>query len=116
MLYNPQHDTPQKTKIKTPRKPSLLYPSLQGLSYLLRHQELWPPKFSWCYASCTQCAMGLANQKWGIGCYTVAMSKALRIHADTAVDLFLSYQESPITPNVIADRIDRYLKDGSHAV
>lgn len=39
-------------------------PSLPGLIYILRNQELWPEKFKWNYAHCGACAMGLAFYSW----------------------------------------------------
>jgi hypothetical protein len=45
---------------------SLDQPSLQALSHILRHRELWPESFVWNYASCQTCAMGLAQLLWSI--------------------------------------------------
>lgn len=39
-------------------------PSLVGLSYALRHPDVWPKGFVWNYGNCHQCAMGLAHKLW----------------------------------------------------
>lgn len=45
----------------------LAAPSLEALSYALRHPEVWPEKYSeagWHFPSCARCAMGLAHALW----------------------------------------------------
>lgn len=39
-------------------------PSLENLSYCLRHPETWPPGFHWDFSQCATCAMGLARALW----------------------------------------------------
>lgn len=39
-------------------------PTLENLSYALRHPETWPKGFVWNYHLCTSCAMGLARELW----------------------------------------------------
>lgn len=39
-------------------------PTLENLSYALRHPETWPEGFIWNYADCDNCAMGLARKLW----------------------------------------------------
>lgn len=41
-------------------------PSLENLSYCLRHPETWPEGFIWDYRKCDQCAMGLAHNLWSV--------------------------------------------------
>ena len=43
---------------------SLNRPSLRGLAFALRHPETWPAGFTWNYAKCNSCAMGLAAKIW----------------------------------------------------
>ena len=44
--------------------PPLDIPSLEALSYALRHRELWPSGFVWEFNNCNRCAMGLAWRLW----------------------------------------------------
>lgn len=44
--------------------PDLSKPSLTGLSYLLRHRELWPEGFNFYFMRCEDCAIGLAHRVW----------------------------------------------------
>jgi hypothetical protein len=39
-------------------------PTLETLSYALRHPETWPEGFIWNYQQCDHCAMGLARALW----------------------------------------------------
>lgn len=72
-------------------------PSLVGLSYALRHPELWPPGFQWNYKSCETCAMGLAHQLWNdipLGSNNAnqgasIMAKAFAIPFSTAKNVFM---------------------------
>lgn len=41
-------------------------PSLENLSYALRHPETWPKGFHWDYTRCESCAMGLAHGLWSM--------------------------------------------------
>lgn len=117
--------------------PSLDTPSLEGLSWMLRHPEKWPKTFEWYYGNCRTCAMGLANKLWGLTEseslveYMRVMPKALGIHGRSAERIFLGrygkhiaswvpigvdprtgeeYGDSRfITPEMVADEIDAYL-------
>jgi hypothetical protein len=40
-------------------------PSIAGLAYALRHQEVWPEGFRWYFPDCKRCAIGLAWALWG---------------------------------------------------
>lgn len=39
-------------------------PSLENLSYALRHPDTWPANFTWSFERYSTCAMGLAHQLW----------------------------------------------------
>lgn len=87
-------------------------PSLESLSHILRHKELWPKDFTWYYLNCENCAMGLAWELWDQTIRspsTAAMSEALKMPVFYARDIFLSMEEGT-TPEQVADRIDAYLK------
>ncbi len=100
--------------------PDLSKPTLEGLSWLLRHKEAWPPTFGrWNYRGCTTCAMGLAMAVWRDGRWysmiepapaqTARMLDVPRVAADR---LFtdMSVPSSLVTPEMVADRIDAYLR------
>lgn len=56
------------TKVQTDDRLNLFRdlnrPSLDSLSYILRHPDTWPKNFVWNYAWCSNCAMGLAHKLW----------------------------------------------------
>lgn len=41
-----------------------LAPTLENLSYVLRHKNLWPTDFKWNYTSHQTCAIGLSRYNW----------------------------------------------------
>lgn len=98
-------------------------PSLERLSYLLRHQELWPKNFKWNFDSCDHCAMGLAIAFWKLETPPIPevyvsgdrISEQYRTTRLTfglkqnSMYMFTHGYGSSITPEVIADRIDRHL-------
>lgn len=46
------------------QKSPVLTPSLENLSYILRHREFWPDKFEWNYRYQSTCAIGLCELLW----------------------------------------------------
>ncbi len=92
--------------------PDLSKPSLEGLSWLLRHKEAWPPGqpgHRWDYSCRNTCAIGIARRQWPEtvqpGC------TALGIGISTGHFLFGPGAYFPIgdihvTPVMVADRID----------
>lgn len=110
---------------------SLDKPSLKGLSYALRHPETWPEGFYWDFNDCEQCAMGLAHQLWNFIEFknddndndraVSAMARKFAMPYKTADEIFMGSgnwnkdflgREKPfgsITPEQIADQIDKYL-------
>lgn len=103
MLWDPNKDV------------DLTKPSLKGLSYLLKHKELWPEGFDWNWSSPTHCAMGLCRKQWGtrLGMFfqlrkhsTIA-ARMLGITQPEAQHLFLNSSWS--TPTTIADKIDELI-------
>lgn len=100
MLYDPKKWEP---------KIDLSRPSLRGLSYLLRHKELWPVGFEWDFGNCDRCAMGLAFSIWNLGELggSYSMTEHFPISEKTSGELFLlRHSAIVITPEMIADRID----------
>jgi len=109
--------------------PSLDKPSLEGLSYLLRHPEQWPLGFEWDYGKCETCAMGLAHNLWGI--FSESTQRGLRSNYGTTSAIFdarrafeMEYDAAgfifgalhaqvdsfrDVTPIIVADAIDAYL-------
>lgn len=108
-------------------------PSLEGLSYLLRHKELWPRSFpGWNYSWTTNCAMGLAASMWpehvetGEVTFCVGeMATIFRMYPADADRIFCRthvYRHSgffrrlwaaiagtKVTPEMVADQIDEYV-------
>lgn len=103
-------------------------PSLEALSYSLRHCEMWPAGFGWDYSECHTCAMGLAINLWNLrehstrlfwltGCEI--MQGAFNIPKKPADNIFClanearGLRESDVTPEMVADDIDAYLASRS---
>jgi hypothetical protein len=101
-------------------------PTLHALSYSLRHPDTWPEGFVWNYNNCHKCAMGLAHQLWAqvpetdvhdgisVMARTFAMSytAARRVFFKAGVRLCgipIHLPHSLVTPEMVANEIDRYL-------
>ncbi len=94
---------PMEERVATPDVPDLSRPSLQALSYLLRHRELWPRGFKWDYASRSRCADGLGERMWGTKPnYWVRRNLWI-------FDNVFAYLLGRRTPTGVANAIDRYL-------
>jgi hypothetical protein len=115
--------------------PDISKPSLEGLSYVLRHKETWPVGFVWDFDLPSQCALGLCREIWvrdetkwfdGIlndrGTLRTAIDWAevtFRMAPEDADKVFYSASwghdlGKPITeaqPKDVADAIDAYLDD-----
>lgn len=92
--------------------------NLAGLSYALRHPEVWPAGFVWDYSRCSHCAIGLAmelfsdNRAWS----TVILNEIIPgWHFDPRISkIFMNLNKKScpmkdITPENVADAIDHYL-------
>lgn len=113
-------------------------PNLQALAYALRHPETWPGDFVWDYRECTCCAIGLslrlwpkmdlpnsqpARQTWIAREMAMSYREAKTIFFELApVKTVIVkhgwfrkktsrrvYQFACVTPDHVADAIDRYL-------
>lgn len=114
-------------------------PSLHGLSYALRHPDVWPEGFIWNYGNCDNCAMGLAHALWrssipemhrDSGCSIMARTFAMPYGKADSIFLgdldwiptkkitegHLWWREHRtlsdfrrVTPEMVADQIDIYL-------
>jgi len=122
MLYNPEHE----------KLFNLSTPSLAGLSYVLRHKVLWPKDFKWNFMHCNACAMGLARRlwdtldrrkdKWG-DLRSEDIANAFNMPSRMVDYIFWgegrwASTESGstklnITPEMVADQIDKYLEDSA---
>lgn len=105
-------------------------PSLENLAYALRHPETWPKEFHWNFNYCEHCAMGLAHQLWAKNVAEARRSTGASIMAQAFAIPFSASREiffgagfsyryrngfpvlfaSAITPEMVADKIDRFLK------
>lgn len=104
-------------------------PNLVALSYALRHPDPWPKDFVWNYASCDECAMGLACQLWpalilpendagndhrrikSILARTFAMSYKTAVKIFFKMDKEIGREHKDVMPDDVADAIDAYLKE-----
>lgn len=103
-----------------------LEPSLEQLSYALRHPETWPKGFWWDYSRCNHCAMGLAYELWPekVAHHNEsAMAHAFAMPYEEADRIFihangmrcnrilgiLPRSRDSISPEMVADAIDNYL-------
>jgi hypothetical protein len=96
-------------------------PSLRGLAYVLRRQELWPKEFAWFYLDCTRCAMGLAYRLWRLkipgnaSAIFDGTTDIFSMRPKDAADIFLNAgvrrdgHPLCVTPDMVADDIDAYL-------
>jgi hypothetical protein len=112
-------------------------PSLHALSYALRHPDTWPEGFVWDYSDCDNCAMGLAHQLWKrkvpkvyVASGPSVMARVFAMPYAVADSIFVrpvawAYTASKrllwwpkkcpiplaqITPEMVADQIDKYLE------
>jgi len=94
--------------------PDLSMPTLEGLSWLLRHKEAWPQGFEWDYGDCEHCAMGFACQLWDSVHFpcTYEMASIFDMSPRQAMDIFVWLRpgfEEHITPEHVAAAIDTHL-------
>ncbi len=102
------------------------YPSLENLSHILRNRDLWPKDFHWNFKHCDQCALGLIDVLWNDQ-YPESTARMLwDIPSETESSIFYSSRSKPkvrvfglfrrdryheeVTPEMVADQIDEYLK------
>lgn len=106
------------TNYQTEAKPDLSKPSLEGLSWLLRHL---PPDHEWNFkivggptgCGSAGCALGLAHRVWPAWDGNDA---AWGVPTAISYTFFLHGQYAPVpdylvTPTMVADRIDQYLAE-----
>jgi hypothetical protein len=98
-------------------------PSLERLSYLLRHQKMWPKDFVWDFSHCQRCAMGLTiafwnidvHETWGRVLTSLKMNEIFHMDFESIRNIFFNFggfykcRISRITPKKVANKIDAYL-------
>jgi hypothetical protein len=105
------------------QKSPVLTPSLENLSYILRHREWWPDGFHWNFRHPDTCGLGLCRQLWGI--WPSDLSDGLKDQSEDSAYLriFINasgkgtwfrrfvwpLMHSQVTPEMVADQIDQYL-------
>jgi hypothetical protein len=106
-------------KIESEKLLDLGKPSLEALSFMLRHRETWPPGFEWNYTHCRSCAFGLAQKTWRLianfGLVDEIAAQWFNISENDAFQIF--YRTSikrrcamgAVTPEMVADDIDLHL-------
>ena len=91
-------------------------PTLANLSLVLRNHELWPDGHRWEFSSRYCCAAGIAHELWGTpltfegvqASFGLSRWQTYRIFA--AGNLLHLLHLRTITPEIVAGRIDRYLR------
>jgi hypothetical protein len=104
------------------QKSPVLTPSLENLSYILRHREWWPEGFRWSYKYCGHCAIGLCHELWDIGLQSWFPDpnwegldpNYRRIFIDSRgkggiLSWIIPPSRSDVTLEMVARQIDRYL-------
>jgi len=104
MLSNPDWEKKQLLDLSKP--------SLETLSHILRHKDLWPKNFTWDFGSCQHCAMGLAHKLWPESIkrpISHEVGHAIGISYDAAYNIFLgkAFPLFSITPELVADELDK---------
>jgi hypothetical protein len=99
-------------------KLDLQKPTLEGLSFLLRHKELWPEGFQWYYPNPACCAIGLTYKFWKKEQY--GMTEIFNISPSVSDRIFVEapfyhrcfgiFPRFDVSPEMVADDIDKYLK------
>jgi hypothetical protein len=109
-------------------------PNLVALAYSLRHPETWPADFVWDYRNCTTCAIGLSLRLWpklqlpdGQMAQQTWIAREMAMPYEAAKRMFFSLgppkrvregwfraphwiaDQSAVTPDDVANAIDRYL-------
>lgn len=105
---------PRDTTALLEAPPDLTKPTLEGLSWLLRHREAWPEGFEWDFYDCRTCAMGLLTRIVFGAPFTTLEYSLNWIQYYFGMDRVSSRRifrigRYPDTPEAIADLIDEYL-------
>jgi hypothetical protein len=111
------------------QKSPVLNPSLENLSYILRHREWWPEGFSWDFRFVDRCGIGLCHKLWNLNPGDLnghlqdrpeSLERSrdfVRIFCNPSSDLswwrrYIFRQQrdmKSVTPEMVADRIDAFL-------
>jgi hypothetical protein len=107
------------------QKSPVLTPSLENLSYILRHREWWPEGFHWNFSNCPTCAIGMCRELWGhnpeiffpeptMGDDYMLNESYRRIFCDSRgkgglLSWIIRPDMGDVTPEQVANQIDRYL-------
>jgi hypothetical protein len=98
-------------------------PSLKNLAIILRNKQMWPQGFEWDYTRHDTCAIGLARQIWGTPDSSFFLSETFNVSEKVTERFFLDAHKraflglfrikmSKVTPERVANLIDRYLETG----
>lgn len=109
--------------------PDLSAPSLEGLSFLLRHRDRWPEDHRWAFqygllmkdSETVGCALGIAQLIWGLPICAMKSHHVAALfgmededfgrifHSEGRSYGYAPLQPADVTPEQVADAIDRYL-------
>lgn len=89
---------------------NLSKPTIEGLAYILRHEEEWPEDFHWDFSSHRTCALGLMSEKWGNGDLLTTYDAAplLGFTEESIHSIFLAENEDrqAVKPEDVAARLE----------
>lgn len=96
-------------------------PSVDGLCFALRNPTVWPRGFEWDYSCCETCAMGLAQELWGL--FHPASSlvgKAIGLPDGPAWEIFTEIRLTGwcppavrvVRPEHVAEALERWQRGG----
>lgn len=102
----------------TESAPDLSKPSLEALSWLLRHREAWPKGHVWDYSHGRSCALGMCVGQWPAAVPFVSydrVSAALGVGRDDidrtfGQSAYMPIKDILVTPEMVAYRIDTRLR------
>ncbi len=97
-----------KTDPKTLRElevPDLSSFSIKGLSYVLRHKELWPEDFDWYFPCGCTCAIGLSHKIWKYFDSPFLVDSPFGVSSWENLGINPEY----VTPEMVADKVDEKL-------
>ncbi len=102
-------------------KRDLSEPTLENLSYLLRHKSLWPEGFVWNYSFPDTCAMELAKERYWVSDspWYGEMAQVFQMDKHDAWRIFTGLNTSEVrrvSHIKVANEIDKYLaRQAQHA-
>ncbi len=101
-------------------KELLAKPSAEGLSYLLRHSEIWPKDFKWNFGNYYCCALGLSEKFWGYKFnvlsnvefyFKITYERGAGWVFGSGILNIYGKPDADVTPNDVADKLDELARN-----